>query len=59
MDEHMSGEMLIIGYREVLFVEDQGDVAEKYFNVFKNIFARTNHLEHYEMMMKDEVTEVK
>ena len=38
------------------FIEDQGDVAEKYFDVFKNIFNHTNHLEHYEMMMRDEVT---
>lgn len=41
------------------FVEDQGDVTEKYFDVFKNIFVLTNHLEHYEMMMKDEVIKVK
>jgi wobble nucleotide-excising tRNase len=40
-----------------LFIEEQGDVTENYFDVFKNIFAHTNHLEHYEMMMKDEVIE--
>lgn len=38
------------------FVEEQGDVIERYFDVFKNIFAYTKHLEHYEMMMRDSDT---
>lgn len=35
------------------FIEDQGDILEKYFDVFKNIFVHTNHIEHYNMMMRD------
>lgn len=34
-----------------LFVEQQADMTEKYFDVFKAIFDKTKHLEHYNMMM--------
>jgi len=34
-----------------LFVEQQGDLIEKYFEVFKAIFEKTKHIEHYNMMM--------
>ncbi len=34
-----------------LFVEQQDDVIEIYFEVFKSIFKETGHLEHYNMMM--------
>jgi wobble nucleotide-excising tRNase len=37
------------------FIEDQGDVMGKYFDVLKNIFNHTYHLEHYEMMMREEI----
>lgn len=41
-----------------LYVEHQGDVIDKYFAVFKNIFTHTNHLEHYNMMMQEKVEEL-
>ncbi len=34
-----------------LFVELQDNTIENYFNVFKAIFKKTNHIAHYEMMM--------
>lgn len=34
-----------------LFIEHQSTTVDKYFDVFKNIFVHTNHLEHYNMMM--------
>ncbi|PKM79833.1 MAG: hypothetical protein CVU89_16585 [Firmicutes bacterium HGW-Firmicutes-14] len=34
-----------------LFIEHYGDTIDKYFEVFKNIFVHTNHIEHYKMMM--------
>lgn len=35
-----------------LFVELQDNTIENYFKVFKSIFKETNHIAHYEMMMK-------
>jgi wobble nucleotide-excising tRNase len=34
-----------------LFVEQQDDVIEIYFEVFKSVFEETGHIEHYNMMM--------
>ncbi|HEY1060809.1 MAG TPA: AAA family ATPase [Daejeonella sp.] len=36
-----------------LFIEHHETVTEKYFTVFKDIFTKMGHLEHYNMMMKD------
>lgn len=36
-----------------LFIEYQGATIEKYFEVFKNIFDTMGHLEHYNMMMRE------
>lgn len=40
-----------------LFVEHQDNVIDKYFEVFRKIFEYTHHLEHYKMMMEEELTE--
>ena len=34
-----------------LFIEHQENTIAKYFEVFKNIFVHTKHIEHYKMMM--------
>jgi wobble nucleotide-excising tRNase len=34
-----------------LYIERQDDVVQKYFDVFKNVFIHTKHIEHYKMMM--------
>lgn len=34
-----------------LFIERQETTVDNYFEVFKNIFVHTNHIEHYNMMM--------
>lgn len=36
-----------------LFIEYQEATIEKYFDVFKNIFTKMGHVEHYNMMMKE------
>lgn len=35
-----------------LYVEQQDGLVDKYFEVFKTVFEKTNHIEHYNMMMK-------
>jgi wobble nucleotide-excising tRNase len=35
-----------------LYIEHQESIIDKYFHVFKNIFDYTDHIEHYNMMMK-------
>ena len=37
---------------EDLYVESNIDVMDKYIEVFKEIFVKTNHGGHYEMMMR-------
>ena len=37
-----------------VFIEEQGDVIDKYFSVFTKIFKFTNHQEHYNMMMQED-----
>ncbi|MBC9812383.1 AAA family ATPase [Crocinitomicaceae bacterium CZZ-1] len=39
-----------------LYIEHQDTVAEKYFEVFKAVFDKTGHIEHYNMMMQVETT---
>lgn len=34
-----------------LYVEHQEDLTDKYLSVFERIFEKTNHKEHYQMMM--------
>jgi wobble nucleotide-excising tRNase len=34
-----------------LFIEMQDDTVERYLVIFRQVFARTNHLAHYNMMM--------
>ncbi|OBZ13642.1 AAA family ATPase [Bacillus sp. FJAT-26390] len=36
---------------EDLYVENNEDLIERYMQVFRNIFIKTNHQAHYEMMM--------
>lgn len=36
-----------------LFIEHQENVVDRYFEVFKDIFTHTNHIEHYKMMMSE------
>lgn len=38
-----------------LFIEEQGDIIDKYFSVFAKIFKFTNHQEHYNMMMQEDI----
>lgn len=38
---------------EDLFVEKNEDIALRYLEVFKQIFCKTGHISHYEMMMKN------
>lgn len=35
-----------------LFIEEQGTVTDKFFDVFKKIFEEMDHIEHYNMMMR-------
>ncbi|MBI1307054.1 MAG: AAA family ATPase [Bacteroidetes bacterium] len=37
-----------------LFIEDAEDIIERYRGVFKAIFEKTNHIEHYRMMMRSD-----
>ncbi len=37
-----------------LYIEYQDETIENYKNVFKAIFEKTNHIEHYKMMMEEE-----
>lgn len=37
-----------------LFIEIQEETIEKYLEVFKDVFEKTDNLEHYNMMMKVE-----
>lgn len=48
------------GVAEDLFIEAADDAIERYFEVFKQIFIKTDHLGHYNMMMRieDELEEV-
>lgn len=41
------------GIPDDLFIEHSDDIIDKYFEVFKNIFGHTNHIEHYKMMMEE------
>ena len=34
-----------------LFIENQENTNEKYFEIFKKIFLETGHQSHYDMMM--------
>ena len=36
-----------------LYVDDQSSTIEEYRRVFKDIFEHTNHIAHYDMMMKE------
>ncbi|MBC6400639.1 MAG: AAA family ATPase [Ekhidna sp.] len=36
-----------------LYLEQQDDIIDKYFEVFKKIFEETDHIEHFNMMMKN------
>lgn len=38
-----------------LFIEYQDDTIDKYKKIFKAIFEKTKHLEHYKMMMQEEI----
>jgi wobble nucleotide-excising tRNase len=38
-----------------LFIEHQENTIAKYFEVFKNIFVHTKHIEHYKMMMGEHI----
>lgn len=40
-----------------LYIEYQDETIENYKSVFKAIFDKTNHLEHYKMMMQEESDE--
>ncbi|MCY1636393.1 AAA family ATPase [Marinifilum sp. D737] len=40
-----------------LFLEHPEDTSQKYLNVFRRIFEETNHIEHYKMMMGEELKE--
>ena len=40
-----------------LFIEYQDETIANYKSVFKAIFEKTNHLEHYNMMMQIETTD--
>ncbi len=40
-----------------LYIEYQDETIENYKKVFKAIFEKTNHIEHYKMMMEEEVLE--
>ena len=35
-----------------LFIEQQDNIIDKYFDVFKRIFKKMGQIEHYNMMMK-------
>ncbi len=35
-----------------LFVEQQDAIVDKYFDVFRQVFEQTRHIEHYNMMME-------
>jgi wobble nucleotide-excising tRNase len=37
-----------------LYIENQGNITDKYLNVFEDIFKFTNHEGHYKMMMQIE-----
>jgi len=37
-----------------LYIEQQEDISNKYFDVFKSIFFHTKHIEHYNMMMNED-----
>lgn len=37
-----------------LYIEHQDTVADKYFEVFRAVFDKTGHIEHYNMMMQIE-----
>lgn len=39
-----------------IFIERQDEVIDKYFQVFEKIFVYTKHIEHYNMMMGEEVS---
>ncbi|MEL7569972.1 MAG: AAA family ATPase [Eubacteriaceae bacterium] len=41
------------GIPEDLYIDNNDDTYEKYFSVFKQIFEKTNHLAHFNMMMKE------
>lgn len=41
------------GIPDDLFIEQSDDIIDKYFEVFKNIFVHTKHIEHYKMMMEE------
>lgn len=41
------------GIPDDLFIEHQGTTIDKYFEVFKNIFVKMGHSEHYKMMMQE------
>ncbi|MCE5171817.1 AAA family ATPase [Paenibacillus profundus] len=38
---------------EDLYIESNGDAIDRYMEVFREIFLKTNHYAHYEMMMGD------
>jgi len=42
-----------------LFIEYQDETIENYKKVFRAIFEKTNHLEHYKMMMQEEILDEK
>ncbi len=41
------------GIPDDLFIELQETTIDKYFEVFKNIFVKMGHPEHYNMMMRE------
>jgi wobble nucleotide-excising tRNase len=36
-----------------LYVDDQSSTIDEYKRIFKDIFKHTNHLAHYEMMVRE------
>lgn len=41
------------GLPDDLYVEQQDAIIERYFEVFKQIFVKMGHKEHYKMMYRD------
>ncbi len=39
-----------------LYIEQQDNISSTYLEVFKNIFKKTNHKAHYDMMMNEQLT---
>jgi wobble nucleotide-excising tRNase len=40
-----------------IFIENQENTIEKYYTVFREIFEKTKHIEHYNMMMQKSIDE--